>query len=171
VSAVAVLRSASVTGEELRHAIGHFATGVTVVTSLDELGEPVGTTASAVSSLSVSPPLVLVCLGRSSATLRALRVQRTFAVNVLSSDQRELSNNFARSGAVASWQDVDYGFWDSGMPRLDGVLSGLECFVENIVDGGDHLIVIGRVRGVDVSDGVRQPLLHFRGAYARLEAA
>lgn len=166
-----MFRCAAVTGDELRHGIGHFATGVTIVTSLDNDGDPVGTTASAVSSVSMSPPLVLVCLGRSSATLRAIRARRAFAINVLGSDQHELSNNFARSGAVASWDGVGYGRWPSRMPRLDDVLSALDCIVENVLDGGDHVIVIGRVRAVDVSDGVGQPLLHFRGAYARLEAA
>jgi flavin reductase (DIM6/NTAB) family NADH-FMN oxidoreductase RutF len=170
-SAVTAFRRAAVTGDELRHGIGHLATGVTIVTSLDNDGDPVGTTASAVSSLSMSPPLVLVCLGRSSATLAAIRARREFAINVLGSDQHELSDNFARPGAVASWDAVAHGRWPSGMPRLDNVLSALDCVVENVLDGGDHLIVVGRVLAVDVSDGARQPLLHFRGTYARLEAA
>jgi flavin reductase (DIM6/NTAB) family NADH-FMN oxidoreductase RutF len=160
-----------VTGDELRHAIGHFATGVTVVTSLDDEHGPVGTTASAVSSLSLDPALLLVCLGRDSETLRALRTHGRFAVNVLTAEQRELSARFARSGDLASWDGVSFEPGSTGVPRLDGVLATLECTLEELLAGGDHEIVVGRVREVAVSDGTLEPLLHWRGDYARLGAA
>src|SRR6202020_3142235 len=85
----------------VRQALGHFATGVTVVTSRTSDGTPVGTTVSAVSSLSLAPPLLLVCLDRASQTLAAIREQAAFAVNVLSEGQERLSANFARRGAAA----------------------------------------------------------------------
>src|ERR1700749_3847552 len=91
--------SAEVSAGDFRQAMGHFATGVTVVTSIDGAGEPVGTTASAVSSLSLDPPLVLVCFDLGSLTLRAIRGHGAFAVNVLSAPQQHLSANFARRGA------------------------------------------------------------------------
>lgn len=153
----------------LRHAIGHFATGVTVVTSVGQDGEPVGTTATAVASLSLEPPLLLVCLDRRSATLRAIRGHRAFAINVLAHGQSGLSVNFARSGETASWAGVPHDRWPSGNPRLDGALAGIDCAIDSIVAGGDHEIVIGRVHDADVSADSPQPLLHWRGRYGTLE--
>ena len=91
-------RGAQVSAGEFRHAMGHFATGVTIVTSLGADGSPVGTTASAVTSLSLDPPLVLVCFDLGSLTLRAIRGHGSFAVNVLGAAQGQLSANFARRG-------------------------------------------------------------------------
>src|SRR3984957_9944612 len=96
-------RLAEVTAAELRLAMGHFATGVTVVTSVAADGQPVGTTANAVSSLSLDPPLLLVCFDRSSQTLEAVRAHGAFAVNVLAAPQQNLSANFARRGLAAVW--------------------------------------------------------------------
>jgi flavin reductase (DIM6/NTAB) family NADH-FMN oxidoreductase RutF len=153
----------------LRHAIGHFATGVTVVTSVGPDGEPAGTTATAVASLSLDPALVLVCLDWRSATLRAILGHRAFAVNVLAYGQAGVSANFGRSGDTASWQGVLHDRWPSGNPRLDGVLAGLDCAVDSVVTGGDHEIVIGRVLDAGVGAGSGGPLLHWRGRYGRLE--
>jgi flavin reductase (DIM6/NTAB) family NADH-FMN oxidoreductase RutF len=153
----------------LRSAIGHFATGITVITTVGPEGEPVGTTATAVASLSLEPALVLVCLDWRSATLRAILGHRGFAVNVLARGQDGLSATFARSGDAASWRGVSHDRWPSGNPRLDGVLAALDCAVDSIVTGGDHEIVIGRVLDAGVADGTRGPLLHWRGRYGRLE--
>jgi flavin reductase (DIM6/NTAB) family NADH-FMN oxidoreductase RutF len=153
----------------LRHAIGHFATGVTIVTSVGADGEPVGTTATAVASLSLEPALLLVCLDWRSATLRAILGQRAFAVNVLAHGQAGLSANFARSGVAASWRGVLHDRWPSGNPRLDGTLAALDCAVDSVLTGGDHEIVIGRVLDAGVDAGSRQPLVHWRGRYGRLE--
>jgi flavin reductase (DIM6/NTAB) family NADH-FMN oxidoreductase RutF len=166
-------RSQEPRGEELsaadfRHAIGHFATGVTVVTSVGLDGEPVGTTANAVSSLSLDPPLILVCFDRSSQTLEAVRTHGAFAVNVLSAPQRELSANFARRGLAAVWDGVRHRPGPTGSPRLHGVLATLECTVEHRLPGGDHEIVIGRVRDVETGDTEAPPLLFWRGTYAAL---
>ena len=153
---------------DFRHAIGHFATGVTVVTSVGIDGEPVGTTANAVSSLSLDPPLILVCFDRSSQTLAAVRTHGAFAVNVLSAPQRELSANFARRGLAAAWDGVRHRPGLTGSPRLHGVLATLECTVEHRLPGGDHEIVIGRVRDVETGDTEAPPLLFWRGTYAAL---
>src|SRR5580704_2840959 len=99
----AVEASAEVSASEFRQAMGHFATGVTVVTSIGDDGEPVGTTASAVTSVSLDPPLVLVCFDRASLTLRAIRSHGAFVVNVLAAPQKQLSANFARRGLAAAW--------------------------------------------------------------------
>ena len=151
-----------------RHAMGHFVTGVTVVTSVGADGEPVGTTANAVSSLSLDPPLVLVCFDRASVTLRAVRAHGAFVVNVLADSQRHLSVNFARRGLAAAWDEVRHRHGPTGSPRLEDVLAVLECTVEHRLPGGDHEIVVGRVRHAETSATPADPLVFFRGGYASL---
>jgi flavin reductase (DIM6/NTAB) family NADH-FMN oxidoreductase RutF len=163
--------TADITAEDFRHAIGHFATGVTVVTSVAAGGQPVGTTASAVSSLSLDPPLVLVCFDRGSLTLEAVRTHAAFVVNVLAAGQRQLSANFAQRGPAAGWEGVRHRPGPTGSPRLHGVLAALECTVEHHLPGGDHEIVVGRVRDVETSGSDAAPLLYWRGSYLGLEDA
>src|SRR5580700_2857473 len=167
----AVEESAEVNAPEFRQAMGHFATGVTVVTSIGDDGEPVGTTASAVTSLSLDPPLVLVCFDHASLTLRAIRSHGAFVVNVLAAPQQHLSANFARRGLAAAWDGVRHRPGPTGSPRLHGVLATLECTVEHRLPGGDHEIVVGRVRAVETAGGDAAPLLYWRGAYVSLGAA
>jgi flavin reductase (DIM6/NTAB) family NADH-FMN oxidoreductase RutF len=161
----------AISATDLRNAMGHFVTGVTVVTSVDTAGEPVGTTANAVSSLSLDPPLVLVCFDRASLTLRAVRSHGAFAVNVLAAPQQHLSRNFAQRGLAAAWDEVTHRPGPHGCPRLDGVLTALECSVEHYLPGGDHEIVVGRVHDVEMADGEAAPLVFWRGSYASLETA
>jgi flavin reductase (DIM6/NTAB) family NADH-FMN oxidoreductase RutF len=153
---------------EFRHAVGHFATGVTVVTSVGPGGEPVGTTANAVSSLSLDPPMVLVCFDLSSQTLAAIRGHGAFTVNVLAAAQQHLSVRFARRGDVAAWDGVGHRRGPTGSPRLDGVLAVLECTVEHRLPGGDHEIIVGRVREAETAPDDTKPLLYWRGGYAAL---
>jgi 3-hydroxy-9,10-secoandrosta-1,3,5(10)-triene-9,17-dione monooxygenase reductase component len=167
----AVEESTEVGAAEFRHAMGHFATGVTVVTSIGDDGEPVGTTASAVTSLSLDPPLVLVCFDRTSLTLRAIRSHGAFVVNVLAAPQEHLSANFARRGLAAAWDGIRHRPGPTGSPRLHDVLAALECTVENRMPGGDHEIVVGRVRDVEISAGNATPLLYWRGSYLPLGEA
>jgi flavin reductase (DIM6/NTAB) family NADH-FMN oxidoreductase RutF len=158
-----------ISSNEFRHAVGHFATGVTVVTSIDADGEPVGTTANAVSSLSLDPPLILVCFDRSSLTLDAIRQHGAFVVNVLAAPQQELSSNFARRGLAAAWDDVEHRPGPTGSPRLEGTLAALECTVEHSLPGGDHEIIVGRVRYAETSGDGGAPLLFWRGSYLSLD--
>jgi flavin reductase (DIM6/NTAB) family NADH-FMN oxidoreductase RutF len=161
-----------ISAERFRHAIGHFATGVAIVTTVGPDGNPVGTTANAVTALSLDPPLVLVCLDRASLTLKAIRNHRGLVINVLAEPQRHLSANFARKGLAAAWQGVRHRPGRTGSPRLDGVLAALECTVEHCVPGGDHEIVIGRVHDVETrGDDDAAPLLYWRGRYACLDGA
>jgi flavin reductase (DIM6/NTAB) family NADH-FMN oxidoreductase RutF len=179
VSARAVSTSpdaAEVGAAELRHAMGHFATGVTIVTSVASDGAPVGTTANAVTSLSLDPPLILVCFGRDSATLEAIGAHGAFAVNVLAARQQPLSANFARRGLAAAWDGVRHRRGATGSPRLDGVLACLECTVEHRFAGGDHEILVGRVQDVETQDAATTgadsaPLVFWRGGYASLRPA
>ena len=159
----------NVTAAEFRHAMGHFATGVTVVTSIAEDGQPVGTTANAVTSLSLDPPLVLVCFDLGSVTLNASRSHGAFVVNVLGVRQQHLSSNFARRGLAAAWDGVRHRRGPTGSPRIEGVLAVVECVVEHTLPGGDHEIVVGRVQHVETSDGEASPLLFWRGRYATLD--
>jgi flavin reductase (DIM6/NTAB) family NADH-FMN oxidoreductase RutF len=158
----------TVSAATLRHALGHLPTGVTVVTSLRADGEPVGTTVSAVCSVSAEPALLLVCLARSSETLKAVLEHRQFAVNELAHGQHVVSNNFARGGADATWDGIDHGSLQTGLPRLTGTLAAFDCVVHDVYDGGDHEIVIGSVRHVHVDEDGDPPLLHWRGRYVRL---
>jgi flavin reductase (DIM6/NTAB) family NADH-FMN oxidoreductase RutF len=157
------------TADEFRRAMGSFATGVTVVTSVGPDGGPVGTTASAVSSLSLDPPLVLVCFDRASATLDAVRAHGGFVVNVLAAPQQHLSANFARRGSAAVWEGVRHQPGVMGSPRLHGALAVLDCTVEHHLPGGDHEIVVGRVRAAETRDDATAPLLYWRGSYASLQ--
>jgi flavin reductase (DIM6/NTAB) family NADH-FMN oxidoreductase RutF len=157
-----------ISAAEFRDAMGHFATGVTVVTSVDADGQPVGTTANAVTSLSLDPPLVIVCFDLGSVTLQAIRGHGAFVVNVLAAPQQHLSKNFARRGLAAAWDGVQHRRGPTGSPRLEDVLAVLECTVEHALPGGDHEIIVGRVRHVETSANPNGPLVFFRGTYASL---
>ncbi|MGH3208820.1 MAG: flavin reductase family protein [Trebonia sp.] len=159
---------AEVSPAQLREAMGHFATGVTIVTSVGADGEPVGTTANAVTSLSLEPPLVLVCFDLNSATLAAIRGHGAFAVNVLGHRQHHLSTNFARRGLAAAWDEVRHQRGPTGSPRLADVIAIIECTVEHSLPGGDHEIIVGRVRHVETDGEGANPLLFWRGKYASL---
>ena len=142
-----------------------------MVTSVGPDGRPVGTTANAVSSLSLDPPLILVCFDRASLTLEAIRSHGAFVVNVLATPQRELAANFARRGVDAIWEGVEHRPGPTGSPRLEGVLATLECTVEHILPGGDHEIIIGRLRYAETSADDASSLLFWRGSYTSLDEA
>lgn len=152
----------------LRRAMAQFATGVAVITSRDFLGRPVGATVNALSSLSLDPPLVLVCLSQTSRTLEALRQHGGFAVNVLCDDQRELAELFAQPGSAGDWPDAELGAPE--VPHIDDALAVVECGVHEIVNGGDHDIVLGAVRETAVADD-REPLLFHGGSFKQFVGA
>ncbi len=151
-----------------RQVLGHFATGVTVITTADAEG-PAGFACQAFAALSLEPPLVLFCPGRSSLTWR--RVERTghFCANVLSAKQRELARVFGTPSAPATsgtdkFAGVRWSPSASGAPVLDGVLTWAACTVENVHEGGDHFVVTGRVTELgECRPG--EPLLFYRGRY------
>jgi flavin reductase (DIM6/NTAB) family NADH-FMN oxidoreductase RutF len=160
--------SPGVSASALRSAIGHFATGVTVITALADDGRPYASTANAVSSVSLDPPLVLVCLREESQTLAALLGTQRFAVNVLREDQHALARHFAKAAVHESWQDIDHHRGRDGIPLLGGAVSTLECSLHDVADGGDHRIVIGQVHDVEHPDAHVAPLVFYRGAFASL---
>ncbi len=149
-----------------RDVIGRFASGVTIITTTVD-GAPFGTTASAVSSLSMEPPMVLVCLNKTSETQAAILKAGTFAVNILAEGQQELAYQFARKGD--KFANTTYARGIDGVPVLGGTLAHLECRVVETVTGGTHTVFLAHVA---VAAGhERSPLTYFRGRFGRLESA
>lgn len=149
-----------------RDALSRFASGVCVLTSVDEDGRPVGVTISAFTSLSLEPPLVLFCIGKQSANLSAWLTGKVFSVNVLSEAQALLSETFA-SQRVDKFLGVPGEVGSNGCFLPAGCLVSLECRRTVAHDEGDHHIVVGRVERVIFGDA-DGPLLRFRGAYGRI---
>ncbi|MEM9127085.1 MAG: flavin reductase family protein [Pseudomonadota bacterium] len=146
----------------LRNAFGTFMTGVTVVTTLNDAGEPIGFTANSFSSVSLEPPLVLVCLANSSSNYRAFAGTSKFAVNILSETQIHVSNTFARP-VEDRFAAVDWQSGPHGSPILSGVSAWFDCAVYKTVEAGDHLILIGQVKAFD--QYIAPGLGYVRGAY------
>ncbi len=149
-------------------ALGHFASGVTVVTGLQANGSAAGVTVSAFTSVSLDPPLILVCLGKATTCIEAFTDGSQFTVNILSREQIALSDNFARR-ASDKFEGVEYRFGENGCPVLTDCLAVIQCHRHAIHDAGDHLILIGRVEHIETEPS-KKPLLHFRGAYHDLGA-
>ena len=146
----------------LRDAFGTFMTGVTVVTSHDTTGTPLGFTANSFSSVSLDPPLVLVCLANSSSNYDALTQAGGFAVNILSEDQKDISNTFARP-SQNRFAGLDWQAGPQGSPILQGVSAWFDCTMHKTVEAGDHIILIGKVTGFGTSTA--PGLGYARGAY------
>ena len=150
---------------ELRRVMGHFATGVTIITTRDVDGKPYGLTANALCSVSLDPPLLLVCVDKRAESHPAFGRSGLFAVNVLGLGHEDLSRRFAVSGGD-KFVDVDHRSGVSGVPLLDGALATIECRVVAVHEAGDHTIFIGEVEHLQGDGG--DPLLFFRGKYRRL---
>jgi 3-hydroxy-9,10-secoandrosta-1,3,5(10)-triene-9,17-dione monooxygenase reductase component len=146
----------------LREVMGHFASGVVVVTAAGTDG-PLGFTCQSFASLSLDPALISFSPSRTSSTWPRIREVGTFCVNVLAVDQRHLSGAFARSG-TDKFADVNWVPGPAGAPVLDGVCAWMGCTLWREYDGGDHTIVAGRVRELGADAG-RAPLLFHRGRY------
>ena len=151
----------------MRDVLGHFASGVTVVTAQGEQG-PIGFTCQSFSSLSLDPPLVVIAPARTSRTWPQLRALGRFCVNVLAEDQTELSVAFARSGAD-KFAGVPWRPSRLGQPVLEDVVAWIDCELWAEYDGGDHTLVAARVLDLGADPG-RRPLLFHRGAYGLLES-
>jgi flavin reductase (DIM6/NTAB) family NADH-FMN oxidoreductase RutF len=147
-----------------REVMGRLAGGVTVVTALDAEGDPSGFTATAVCSVSLDPPLVLVCVGREGHTLKAIRDSGRYALNFVSSGGLERSNRFAGSG-TKKFEGVEWTAAPGGSPVLPDILAWVECEVERVVEAGDHTVFIGRVTEGHVELPDSAPLVHFGGRY------
>jgi len=150
-----------------RTVLGHFATGVTIVTAMD--GEtPVGVSANAFSSVSLDPPLVLFCASHQSTTWPKIEAAGKFAVNILNEHQEDVCRVFATPGADR-FTRIGWRPSTNGSPILHDSLAFLDCSIERVVEAGDHLVVIGRVHELGVlSDG--GPLIFYRGGFGKFTA-
>ena len=152
--------------DSFRATLGRFASGVTVVTARTDDGRDHGMTVSAFCSVSLEPPLILVCIAHDAALHAELAIGRPFAVNILAAGQEALSRRF--SGPDPNRFDgLGYSRGQTGVAILDDTLAYLECCVEHLHEGGDHTICVGRVEQTAVRP--ERPLLYYRGGYAQLE--
>ena len=151
----------------LRQALGRFATGVAVIATRTPEGKLEGLTANSFAAVSLEPPLVLWSLRRNAASLPAFQRSGAFAVNVLSAAQRDLSQHFATPSAD-KFASVAHAPGQGGCPLIEGCLAWLECRIDQTVDGGDHLIFIGRVLRASFAEG--EPLIFSAGQYWRTAA-
>lgn len=149
-----------------RDAMGCFATGICVATAFQGPDRPIGVTVNSFSSVSLDPPLVLFCIDRTAACSQAFLEGTGFGLSVLADDQQALSTRFASAPLGERWQDRPVEIWDSGAPILTGGLATLDCARYGVHDGGDHLIIVGRVLRLESRPGA--PLIYFRGRYAAL---
>ena len=155
----------AIDSQELRRILGHFATGVTVITTKDLAGAPFGLTANAFTSLSLNPPLILICVDKAAQCYSCFADSNVFTVNFLSEDQEEISRRFATKGAD-KFMGLKWHEGANGVAVLDGAIGYLECKIVRSYEGGDHTIIVGEVLN-GVAAGNR-PLLFFRGKYRRL---
>lgn len=160
----------SVGSDRYREVMGHFATGITVVTTFSG-GQPQGITVSALSSVSLDPPLVMVALDRGRFITPMVRAAGRYAVNVLGADQQALSDCFANAPVSPGREAFCGAAWQpgpTGLPLLDGAIASLECTIVQTFSAGDHDLFIGAVDSLERQrDGVA-PLLYFRRRYLRI---
>ncbi|QGN53566.1 alpha/beta fold hydrolase [Novosphingobium sp. Gsoil 351] len=153
----------------LRDGLGCFATGITIITTTDADGRPVGLTANSFTSVSLDPPLLLVCIANTAASAPILREAQHFGVNVLQIGQQPASNRFAGK-AEDRFSATAWSPGETGVPLLDGSLGSFECTRHAVHEAGDHFILIGEVVRAQFEPR-RDPLLYFRGKYRRLHFA
>lgn len=152
-----------------RRTLGHFATGVAVVTASTAAGEVVGMTMSSFNSVSLEPPLVLFSVARSARSLPAMRAAKGFGINILGHHQADLSDRFARA-LTDKWDQVEHRRGANGVPLIAGAIAHFECVPFAHHDGGDHEIFLARVLRFG-GPGAGDPLIFFRGRYHSLEHA
>ena len=172
----------TISESDFKRAMGSFPSGVTVVTTQRPDGTDVGMTVSAFSSLSVEPPLILVCIQNRLDMCRFIESEKTFGVSILAANQSELSNRFAggvvdEDGQWQSWPDERDKFADlaivrlgkNGSALLDGASTGLQCVLEHAYQGGDHTIYVGRITALKIlTTNNPEPLVYVHGQYAEL---
>jgi flavin reductase (DIM6/NTAB) family NADH-FMN oxidoreductase RutF len=151
--------------DDFRRVLGHFAAGVTVVTTCDGEARPTGLTASSFTSVSLEPPLVLVCVDHKSNSYPALLESGHFAINILRIEQEAISRRFA-SALLDKFEAIPFRLSSLGLPLIEDALAHIECVTVNTHEAGDHTIFVGQVEQAGISNG--EPLLYYRGRYNRL---
>jgi flavin reductase (DIM6/NTAB) family NADH-FMN oxidoreductase RutF len=153
--------------DTFRSVLGRFASGVTIVTTRDDEGHDHGMTVSAFASVSLEPPLVMVCIDHTASMYTLLIAHRRFGLSILSSNQEAYSRRFAADPDTGRFDGIAYSRGDSGVVLLDDALAHIECSVVHHYDAGDHTIFIAKVERAEPRQG--RPLLYYRGGYAQLE--
>ncbi|MEX2220964.1 MAG: flavin reductase family protein [Candidatus Rokuibacteriota bacterium] len=160
--------------DDFRRVMSHFATGVTIITAWDGDHRPTGLTASSFTSVSLHPPLILVCVSQKAQSYPAIKAAGRFAVNILSQGQETASRRFATSTTAPGdekFAGLEYRSGPLGLPVLVDALAELECTVVHAYPGGDHTIFVAQVETAECrGDAGKEPLLYFRGKYGRLYA-
>ena len=156
---------APVTSDEFRRACGRFATGVTIATIFDSQGLPHGLTVSSFTSVSLDPPLILICLGHKVTVIETFRKARAFGINILSAAQQPLSDRFARKGHDR-FDGVAWERGESGVPLIPGALAHIECTMHERFTSGDHDIFVGLMVRERVAEG--DPLIYYASRYRGL---
>lgn len=152
----------------LREVMRAYPTGVTIVAARDADGSPYGLTVNSFTSVSLDPPLILVCIGHASTWHARLVSAAAFTVNVLASDQGSLARRFANEPSEGRFDDIEWTPASSGAPIIGGAAAWLECSAHEVVRGGDHSIVVGRVEQSSVTD--RPALVFHRGRLGAMES-
>lgn len=156
----------AITKDEFRAALGRFASGVTVVTTRDGSGKLFGITVSAFCSVSLEPPLILVCIEKKTGSHHAFAESKAFVVNVLREDQQSVSNHFA-SHLDDKFLSVEYDSGIENLPVLKNCLANLECRLHESYEGGDHTIFVGKIEKITVGEG--EPLVYWHGKYREIK--
>ena len=152
--------------DEFRRVLSHFASGVTLITTLDADERPAGLTASSFTSVSLDPPLILVCVDHKAQCYPAIRDSGRFAVNILHMDQEHLSRRFATTKIENKFEGVEYTVTPRRLPIIKEAHAHLECTTVSTLQAGDHTIFVGQVEHAEAGAG--HPLLYYRGKYSRL---
>jgi len=148
---------------ELRRVMGHFATGVTVITTFSNEGKLHGLTANAFTSVSLEPPLLLICVDKKAESYPSFEQSKVFTINILADDQEDISRKFAITGTPDKFEGISYRLGANKAPILNGSLGYIECKIAAVYEGGDHTIYLGEIQQAETRDG--KPLLFYRGGY------
>lgn len=161
------MTSKNVSEDSFKQAMGRFPSGVTIVTTVDDSGNKSGFTASAFSSLSLSPPLILVCLACNADCFDTFNKQHKFAVNIIGDDHQALAFKFATKGCD-KFDGGEFAQGTSGLPILSNSPVSLECKTENIYSGGDHIILVGQVKYLNLNGNT--PSVWYEGKFHKLNS-
>lgn len=155
-----------ITQENFKKTLGQFVTGICVITTLDDQSRPAGVTINSLTSLSLEPALILFCIKKSSRLIEMIKHTKAFVVNILTLDQSDISNMFAMN-AQDKWEKTPFTSDQNGLPILDDTQATITCSLHQIIEGGDHMIIIGKVSALE-HHASKSPLVYFQGQYTHI---
>jgi flavin reductase (DIM6/NTAB) family NADH-FMN oxidoreductase RutF len=151
---------------DFRHCMGRFATGITVVSTINTQGKKCGMTINSFSSLSLEPPLILFSIDKNAHNHDSFATCKKFNVNILSDKQQQLSQSFAAPSGV-KWDKINHSNDSNGIPTISECIAYIFCDMEQVYSGGDHSIIVGRVSDL-ITSSEEDPLLYFKGKYRKI---